>query len=56
MEHFTLIENDIACTIGGGKSEDESFARELGRMLGSIVRAIIQIVNKTSKKTSVVLV
>lgn len=44
MERFTLIERDIACTIGGGKTEDKSFARELGRMLGAIVRTIVIII------------
>ncbi len=52
MKDFLLIERNVACTIGGGKSEDENFARELGRMFGSIVRTIITIVSKKSKKTS----
>lgn len=41
MEQFTLIERDLAYLIEGGKSEGDSTARELGRMLGAIVKTIV---------------
>lgn len=41
MEQFTLIGRDTACMIEGGKSGDTSTAREIGRMIGSIVKVIV---------------